>query len=273
MDTTLIIPMISGAAFVGAIAVMVYLLWCSVTMRDSWLYQHFHPQAEASMGVRAIAIVATASHSEASSPPSNALDGDPKTRWSSGVYMQPNMGFQLDLGSVNVTEGVLLNHMPSRDDHPETWSVVISTDAQDWQVMGTGHGLIDASWPPSEARYIRAILDKPNNGWWWSIHQAIATYHAKPVVPPVVGPPPIVIPPVVPPPVVPPPVIPPIVPPTGSVTEAEAIAYVDAWGEAFGWLAQYYNVIDMGKSTVTDWRGWLWKRESPVESLWSKSSD
>ncbi len=266
MDTTLIIPIVSGAAFLGAIAVMVYMIWCSVTMRDSWLYQHFRPRPDGGLppvvgpplplmvqGVNvgiSSAITATASHSEASSPPSNALDGDPKTRWSSGVYMQAGMWFQLDLGAVSVTEGVLLNHMPSRDDYPEQWSVVISTDAQDWQVMETGHGLIDASWPPSEARYIRAILDRPNNGWWWSIHQAVATYHALPVVPP--------------------PIVPPVIPPTGSVTETEAIAYVDAWAESFGWLAQYYNVIDMGKSTVTDWRGWLWKREAPVETLWEK---
>ena len=101
-------------------------------------------------------------------------------------------------------------------------------------------------------------ISKPNNGWWWSVHQAVATYHAKSIAPPIV------------PPIVPPPVVPPIAPPIGSVTEAEAIAYVDVWAEAFGWLAQYYNVIDMGRSVVTDWRGWLWKREAPVESLWEK---
>ncbi len=265
METTLqIIGLVSGASFVAATVLFIYLLWCSVRMRDSWLYGHFHPRPDGGLppieiGIRATSpIVATASHSEASSPPSNALDGDPKTRGSRDVYMQNGMWFQLDLGSVNVTEGVLLNHMPSRDDYPETWSIVVSTDGQDWQVMETSGGLIDASWPPTDARYIRAILDKPNNGWWWSVHQAIATYHAVPIVPP------IVIPPVVPP-------LP--KPPAGSVTEAEAVAYVDAWGEAFGWLAQYYNVIDMGRSTVTDWRGWLWKREAPVESLWSKPID
>ncbi len=239
MDTTLIIPIISGAAFLGAIAVMVYMLWCGVTMRDSWLYQHFHPQAEANIGIRAIAITATASHSDPNSPPSNALDGNPATRWSSGVYMQVGMWFQLDLGAVHVTEGMLLDHRPSDTDRPEQWSVAISPDGQDWQTIVLGNGIIDALWPPANARYIRTTCDKPNNGWWWSIHEARVTYHA---LPPVIEPPP----------------TPQPIPIPVPADEAAARAQVEKWALQYGWEGHSFTNIDFMKNTIITMEGYSW---------------
>ncbi len=185
------------------------------------------------------AITATASHSDSNSPPSNALDGNPATRWSSGVYMQPGMWFQLDLGSVNVTEGVLLNHMPSKDDHPEQWSIAVSPDGQDWQTVVLGNGIIDAIWQPVNARYIKTTCDKPYGGWWWSIHEASVMYHA---LPPVIEPPPTPQPTPIPVP----------------ADETEARAQVGKWALQYGWEGHSFTNIDFMKNTIITMEGYSW---------------
>ncbi len=228
MDTTLIIPIISGASFIGAITIMVYMLWCSVRMRDSWLYQHFHPRLDGGLppveiGVKTLpAVMVTTSHGQDTA--ANMLDREASTRWTSGASMKPEMWVRFNLGQVCMMDGVTFSQGTSTKDTPAAWSVAVATTLPNWQTVATGNGNVTATWPATDAQYVKVTCESQNDYYWWSVHEAYLSYREKVVVPP---------------PVVPPtPPTPPVVPPA-NITEKEAVEQVKVWANNWGWY--YYG--------------------------------
>ncbi|MFI6929653.1 glycoside hydrolase family 30 beta sandwich domain-containing protein [Streptomyces sp. NPDC050287] len=115
---------------------------------------------------------ATASASSSDDPPSKAIDGDPATRWSLGHGMQPGDWFQVDLGSTQTLNQVVLDTTASSGDFVRQYEVSTSDDGTTWSkpiAIGAGSTVARILLPTTTARYIR-VTNKASSGSWWSIH-------------------------------------------------------------------------------------------------------
>ncbi|WP_329324678.1 discoidin domain-containing protein [Streptomyces luteogriseus] len=114
---------------------------------------------------------ATASASSSDAPPSQAVDGDPATRWSLGHGMQPGDWFQVDLGSKRTFDQIVLDTTASSGDFVRQYEVYTSDDGTTWgkpAATGPGSTLTRIQLPTTTARYIR-VVNKASSGSWWSI--------------------------------------------------------------------------------------------------------
>ncbi len=244
MDTMTFIAIVSAASLLLFVAFLVYLVWCGVRMRDSWLYQHFHPRPDGGLppveiGLKALpAVMVTTSHGQDTA--ANMLDREASTRWTSGASMKEGMWVQFDLGRVCVTDGVTFSQGTSTKDTPAAWSVAVATTLPAWQTVATGNGNVIATWPATDAQYVKVTCDSQNDYYWWSVHEAYLAYREKAVVPP---------------PVVPPtPPTPPVVPPA-DITEKEAVEQVKVWANNWGWY--YYGTTWFRDGTTGPaYEGW-----------------
>ena len=116
---------------------------------------------------------ATASSSAEGDVPSNMLDGDETTRWSSGAAQAPGQWISLDLGAERTFDGIVLDEATSPTDYPRGYEVETSSDGSSWQPIarGTGtEGTTTIVLPPTTTRYLR-IVQEGTSGSWWSIHE------------------------------------------------------------------------------------------------------
>src|SRR5262249_31698686 len=118
---------------------------------------------------------ATASSTEAGGNPMNALDGNSATRWSSGKPMAGGGWLQIDLGSVQTFDRIVLNSGSSINDYARSYQILVSNNGTDWATQSpvttwTGNNaLIDVSLAsPVSARYVR-IVQTGTSSYWWSI--------------------------------------------------------------------------------------------------------
>jgi hypothetical protein len=115
---------------------------------------------------------ASASASSSDDPPAKAIDSDAATRWSSGHGMQPGDWFQLDLGSTQTFNQLVLDTSASSGDFARQYEVYTSDDGTTWgkpMATGPGSAVTRILLPTTTARYIR-VVNKANSGSWWSIH-------------------------------------------------------------------------------------------------------
>ncbi|MER5689542.1 discoidin domain-containing protein [Streptomyces sp. NPDC002205] len=116
---------------------------------------------------------ATASSSSAGDPVGNAVDGDPATRWSTGQGMQPDDWFQVDLGSLQTFNRLVVDTTASNQDFAKQFEVYVSDDGTDWGkpiATGPGSTLDEILLPQIKGRYIR-LVNRSSAGNWWSIHE------------------------------------------------------------------------------------------------------
>jgi beta-glucanase (GH16 family) len=107
---------------------------------------------------------ATASSTEPGGNPQNALDGILTTRWSSGSAMSGGEWFQLDLGSAQTFDRIVLDSGNSVNDYARGYQVLISNNGTDWATQvpvaaGAGTG-------PVTARYVRIVQTGTASSWW-----------------------------------------------------------------------------------------------------------
>ena len=115
---------------------------------------------------------ASASASSSDDPPAKAIDGDASTRWSLGHGMQPGDWFQLDLGSTQTFDQLVLDTTASSGDFIRQYEVYTSDDGTTWGkpiATGPGSTVTRIQLPTTTARYIR-VVNKASSGSWWSIH-------------------------------------------------------------------------------------------------------
>jgi hypothetical protein len=116
---------------------------------------------------------ASASASNPNEPPANAIDADPATRWSTGHGMQPGDWFQIDLGSRQTFNQLVLDTSASGGDFARQYEVYVSDDGTNWgQPIATGPGstVTKILVPQVTGRYIR-VVNNGSSGSWWSIHE------------------------------------------------------------------------------------------------------
>jgi len=104
-----------------------------------------------------------------------AIDANLGTAWNTrGVLQKPGMWFRLDLGSPRTIERVVLQH--PKNQQPRGYFIQISSDGQTWQEVERkpdNWGLVDVSFPPAEARYIRAETTNTSAYHPWGIADVV----------------------------------------------------------------------------------------------------
>jgi O-glycosyl hydrolase len=111
--------------------------------------------------------------SDSGEPASNAIDGDPATRWSTGHGMRPGDTFQIDLGSRQTFNQLVLDTTGSPGDYVRQYQVSVSDDGVNWaQPIATGPGstVTKILFPQVSGRFIK-ILNQGSAGSWWSVHE------------------------------------------------------------------------------------------------------
>ena len=115
------------------------------------------------------------SSTSGSDDPNNALDGNLATRWSTGGSQTPGQWFQVDMGSVNVFNKIVLNYINSANDYPRGYQVTVSYDGINWSgPIASGVGVSSSttiSFATQAARYIRITQTGSVGGTFWSIDE------------------------------------------------------------------------------------------------------
>jgi len=115
------------------------------------------------------------SSTSGSDSPGNALDGNLTTRWSTGGSQVNGQWFQVDMGTVNVFNKLILNAINSANDYPRGYQVTVSNDGINWSssvVTGAGSSSITSiTFTTQVARYIRITQTGSAPGTYWSIDE------------------------------------------------------------------------------------------------------
>lgn len=103
---------------------------------------------------------------------SHAIDADTGTRWASGVAQAGGQWFQVDMGSNQTFNQIVLDSgAGSTGDYPRGYTVQVSNDASTWTQVASGQGyheMLPINFPPVSARYIK-LTQTGTSGSWWSI--------------------------------------------------------------------------------------------------------
>jgi hypothetical protein len=115
------------------------------------------------------------SSTSGSDSPGNALDGNLTTRWSTDTSQASGQWFQVDMGSANVFNRLILNAVNSANDYPRGYQVTVSNDGVDWSspvATGTGSSSITTiTFSTQVARYLRITQTGSVAGTFWSIDE------------------------------------------------------------------------------------------------------
>ena len=144
--------------------------WWSID--EFTVYSGTSTAAETALGETGWA--ATASTNSAGDPPSNAIDGNLATRYSSDAYQASGMWFQVDLGSAQSFNQIEMNTPNSAGDYAVGYNVEVSTDGTNFTTVASGTGTSSpetATFTPQTAQYIRVVLTAASTTSWWSIDE------------------------------------------------------------------------------------------------------
>ena len=103
---------------------------------------------------------------------SNALDGNPATRWTSGQGQANGHWFRVDLGSAQSFARLKLDS-GTGGDYARGLRVEVSADGASWTQVGTASGsgqFVEVGFAAQTARYVR-LVQTGSAGNWWSIHE------------------------------------------------------------------------------------------------------
>lgn len=114
---------------------------------------------------------ATASRSSPGDVPEKAFDGNPTSRWSTGINGVPGQSFRLDLSTSQTVDGILMETGSGAfaTDFPRGFTVSLSTDDGNYTQVATGTGtdpLTAVHFAARAARYIRIALTSASPRWW-----------------------------------------------------------------------------------------------------------
>ncbi len=105
--------------------------------------------------------------------PAKMIDGDPKSRWSSGEGQSGEMNLEIDLGQEQTFTEIVVDSSLSIGDYLRTYAVQTSDDGTTWTDVAAGPGRAGVTviaLPATTTRYLR-ILSTGSSGSWWSIHE------------------------------------------------------------------------------------------------------
>src|SRR5579883_2178494 len=103
----------------------------------------------------------------------NAIDGNLNTRWSSGTGQSNGQWFQIDLGSTQSFNKVVLDATNSPNDFPASYQLFVSNDGSNWGsavASGNGSTVTTITFSAQTARYVK-IVQTGSSAYWWSIDE------------------------------------------------------------------------------------------------------
>jgi hypothetical protein len=146
-------------------------------------YDFMGPKSQTSLSLKDVTVSSNANLADAK----KAIDGNPKTRWTSGRPQEPGLYFQIDLGKTQSIKGCRLVLGQSVDDYPRSLRFLYSLDGRSWQeikataqteLYWTGETLLKMigektsySFPPVYLRYLRLLQEGQDPVFYWSIHE------------------------------------------------------------------------------------------------------
>ena len=117
--------------------------------------------------------VATASSTNGTNAPGNAIDGTATTRWSTASG-QTGQWFQVDMGTAQIFNQLTLNAGTTPNNFPRGYSVSVSNDGTNWgSAIATGAGtsqVVTVGFPDQTARFLR-INQTATSSTTWSIQE------------------------------------------------------------------------------------------------------
>lgn len=113
---------------------------------------------------------ASATHTWDAFTATQAIDGNPRTRWMSGADQAPGQSFSVDLGAARTFDQISLNQIAFPADSPAGYTVQTSPDGVTWSAaVASGVGtpsLTNILFAPTTARHIRISLTAAAGKWW-----------------------------------------------------------------------------------------------------------
>ena len=117
---------------------------------------------------------ATASSTAGRESTNDAFDADINSRWSTGSEQVPGQFFQLDLGSEQEFDRLVLSTSTAQPfDFPRGFEVSVSTNGRDFGepiAVGAGSAITDILFAATTARYVRIEQTGESSSRWWSIY-------------------------------------------------------------------------------------------------------
>jgi hypothetical protein len=104
----------------------------------------------------------------------SAIDGEMKTRWSTNKSREDGQWYQIDLGKSYELSRISLDTSGSDNDFPKKYELRISEDGDKWSnpvAVGDGRTVLPIDLPPKTATRFLRIVQKTNQGGFWSIHE------------------------------------------------------------------------------------------------------
>ncbi len=119
-------------------------------------------------------VASTNSASTGSDVPANALDGNLATRFSTDQLQTPGLRFEVNMGSVQTFNELVMESPNSATDYARDFSVQVSNDGVTWSHVAncTGTGPYEVvSFPSQTVQYVRVVLTSGLTTYWWSIDE------------------------------------------------------------------------------------------------------
>jgi hypothetical protein len=119
-------------------------------------------------------VASTNSAAAGSDVPANALDGNLATRFSTDQQQAPGLYFEVNMGSAQTFNELLMEVPNSSTDYARDFVVQVSNDGATWHHVATCSGTTTpeiVSFPTQTAQYVRVVLTSPNTTYWWSIDE------------------------------------------------------------------------------------------------------
>jgi hypothetical protein len=112
--------------------------------------------------------LASASTNPANTPVGNALDANALTRWSTGQPQANGQWFQIDLGSAQAFDRLVLDSVTG--EYPRGYQLFVSRDGVNWgSAIAAGVGAAQTTtinFQPQVARYVRLALTAADSATW-----------------------------------------------------------------------------------------------------------
>lgn len=101
----------------------------------------------------------------------NALDNNPKTRWTTGRSMKPGDWFMIDLGYEDQIKTIMLDAGPVGSDQPRGYEVYVSLDGKEWgkpvaKGGNPGKRKFTIKCKSAYGRFIKIVQTGSNSGFW-----------------------------------------------------------------------------------------------------------
>lgn len=139
---------------------------CAATA-NWWSVAEFHVYGPAAL--TRTAWNATASSNGTGTTPAMAVDGNAATRWTSGAAQANGQWYQVDMGSPQTFDQLVLDAGSSTSDYPRGYQVQVSSDGSTWSTAasGTGSGpAVLVQFPVQVARYLKITQTGTSTSWW-----------------------------------------------------------------------------------------------------------